>query len=453
MLMPSVSKSENRPPEEGLLGHLPAFNRDPLSFLSNCARDYQGVVPLRMAHMPVYLLLNPADIERVLISEHRNFIKPAWLRTPAVQRLLGNGLVTAEDQDWNHQRHCSQPAFLLRRMGSYGDKIALISCRMRNKWTSGQSIDLLHEMALLTLEVVGNALFGIEANDWCAEASASIDVLMGRFAAGLSLYGMIPWPPGYQEIRASQRLNRVADDLIRKHRAEYTDSDCKRDPTDLLAMFRADPPAQNPTAASALREQVKTFLAAGYESSSLTLTWALLLLASHPDIENKISAELNSVLHGQPPAHEHLPKLQYTQAVIQETLRIYPPLWMTGRQPLKRCEIGGVSVPAGAMLMTSQWAVQRDPKLFTNPEEFRPERWLGDETANLPRCAYFPFGAGPRVCIAQNFAMMETMIILAVIVSKYRIEISSGQNITPCPTMTLRPPKGVRVLIHNRDAD
>ena len=449
--MATILKRGLSPPTEGLFGHLPAFMRDPLGFLTDCSRNHRGVVPLRMLHQPVFLLLDPADIERVLVTDHRSFIKPAWLRTPAVQRLLGDGLVTSEGEAWRRQRHACQPAFQLRRMERYGEAISTLAEHTLKHWEPGQTIDLLHEMALLTLEIVGRVLFAIDAKDWTTEAAAAMDILMARFTAGRSLFGMISWPPGPQEIRATRRMNSVVDHLIHLHKESRDLRSIGTDEIDLLSMFRSsEHNGGERFSGRLLREQVKTFLTAGHESSALALTWAFLLLSRHPNVDSALAAELETVLCGRPPIPEDLPNLPYTQAIVQEALRLYPPLWMTGRESAKSCEIGEVSVPAGAIVMTSQWAVQRLPHIFPCPDDFLPERWLGAETKDLPRCAYFPFGAGPRVCIAQSFAMLETTLLLAAISQRFRLEHVPGAEIRPCATMTLRPPLGVQVRLCTR---
>ena len=446
--MTAILKHGLSPPTAGLFGHLPAFVRDPLGFLTDCARSHRGIVRLRMLHKPVFLLLEPADIERVLVTEYRDFIKPAWLRTPAVRRLLGDGLVTAEGEAWRRQRHACQPAFQLRRMERYGEVISSLAELALTRWEPGQAIDVQQEMARLTLEILGRLLFAVHETDWTDEAGRAMDSLMARFTAGRSLFGMIPWPPGPGEVRATRRLNGVVERLIRRHAETRPSRASDPDSLDLLSMFQ-NPDADGGEGLSGrpLREQVKTFLTAGHESSALALSWAFLLLARHPTAGAALASELETVLSGRPPVPSDLPHLPYTQAVVQETLRLYPPLWMTGRQATRSCKIGGVSVPAGALVMTSQWAMQRLPQFFPCPDDFRPERWLGTETKDLPRCAYFPFGAGPRICIGQSFALMEATLLLAAIARRFRFESVPGPELKPWATMTLRPPTGIRVRL------
>ncbi len=430
-----------------LWGHLLPFGRDPLGFLTECARGYGRAVPLRLLNVRALLLLDPADIERVLVTEHRDFVKPAWLRTAAVRRLLGSGLVTSDGESWRRQRQACQPAFHLRRLSKYGEAIAALANRTIAQWRPGETLDLQREMSRLTLQVIAQTLLSVDAQGWTTDAADAMDTLMARFSAGPSLYGMAPLPPSLGELRAARRLNLIVDSLIEKSlAAQQTDG---TEP-DLLSLLRR-PAAQGGEGltGSAARDQVKTFLGAGYESSALTLTWAFLQLAAHPEAESALSAELEQ-LRGATPAPEDVPRLPYTTAVVKETLRLFPPLWMTGREAARRCEIGGERVAPGTLIMTSQWAVQRHPALFRRPDEFRPERWLTGETSELPRFAYFPFGGGPRVCIGQTFAMMESVLILAAIAARFRLEPVGDPRIEPWATMTLRPPAGVLVRLANR---
>ncbi len=468
-------------PPHPIFGHLFAFQKDPLGFLTCCARQYDSIAPLRMLHVRAFLLLDPSDIERVLVTEHLDFVKPNWLKSRAVKRLLGAGLVASDGEEWRRQRRACQPAFQLRRMEDYA-KIVLNSAERKiAEWRSVQKIDLQKEMTHLTLEIVARTMMNVDENDWTDETGVAMDTLMARFTAGKSFFGMIPFPPDKREREATERLNRIVDSLISRNEMKdealmqtsglnYSEGEgCpfgndalktndSRSEADLLSMLRheanegAIPDSKALRVESVkLREQMKTFLAAGYESSSLTLTWAFLMIARNPEVEAQLTSERLEVLRGGQLVYSDLPKLNYARAVIQETLRLYPPLWMTGRQAARDCEIGGVRIPAGALVMTSQWAVQRLSRYFPDPEQFRPERWLSGETSNLPRFAYFPFGGGPRVCIAQNFALMETTLLLTALLSKCRMTVSYDLDLTPWATMTLRPPTGIQVKLEVSD--
>jgi len=432
------------PPAHPIFGHLLAFRKDALGFLTHCARHYGPVVPLRMLHRRAFLLLDSADIERVLVTDQKDFKKPEWLHTTAVRRALGDGLVTADGEDWRRQRHACQPAFQPRRMEHYGALIAALADRTLADWQPGQTRLLQQDMAHLALQVVAHALLDVDETGWSEEASTAVDTLMARFTAQRSLFGMIPLPATPAERQAARELDTVVETLLRRHaeRAPTEPIDPKQ--ADMLSVLRGSV-ARSGEGMSGLplHGQIKTFLSAGHESSALTLVWAFLLLARNPHAEAALTQELETTLCGRSPAYADLPNLPYTRAIVQETLRLYPPVWMTGRQSLRPCEIGGFPIPTGAFLMTSQWAVQRLPQYFPCPDEFRPERWLNDETTDLPRFAYFPFGGGPRICIGQNFALVEAILLLATIAQRFHLEPELDTELLPWPSMTLRPPSGI----------
>ena len=454
--MSPIQQQNVSPARQGVLGHLPAFKKDPLGFLSDCADGNQGVVTLRMLHKSVFLLLDPADIERVLVTDNRNYIKPAWLRTPAVHRLLGDGLVTSEGEAWSKQRHACRPAFEPRRMEDYGEAMSTITVRAMANWSPGMTIDILREMSRITMAIVGSLFFlaNVDETDWITDAGEAMDTLMHSLYCGRIQFlwddpaTALPNP----RYMASRRLNAVVDRLVRRHEPRhqvwFTRFVDGIDLADLLSLLKTSVAASgNQNKQQALREQVKTFLTAGHESSAIAVSWAFLLLAQYPDVEELMKAELRTTLCGRPPVFSDLRNLPYTQAIVQEALRLYPPLWMTGRQSVQPCDIGCVSIPAGSLVMTSQWAVHRLPKLFRQPTDFRPERWLNGETDGLPRCAYFPFGAGPRTCIGLGIAMMESALMLAAIAQRFKLTRTDDRPIQPWATMTLRPPLGIQMRL------
>ena len=427
------------PKSHPLQGHLPAFREDPLGFLTCCAQSGADVVPLRLLFLRAFLLLSPDDIERVLVTDYRLFRKPLWLRTPDIRRLLGRGLVTSDGDSWRSQRRVCQPAFHHGLLPAYGRAVGELTEQMLAGWQPGQPREILRDITRLTLEVIGRTLFGVEIGTVSDEIGAIMTTLMECF--NTRAFGLLPLPPSLRELRAVRRLNTLVDHLIAEGLARGRAAGSNEGVQTLL--WRLHVASDGTVGAHGLREQVKTFLAAGHDSSSLTLTWAFLLLEAHPEAEARLAAELQAVLEGQAPAPENLARLPYTQAVIKETLRLYPPLWMIGRQAVQRCKIGGQAVPAGSLVVTSPWPVHRLARFFPAPDQFRPERWLGEETAALPRCAYFPFGGGPRVCIGQGFAMLEASLILATVAQRFRLTTLGQPNLRPWTTMTLRPPRNL----------
>lgn len=438
-----------------IFGHLTAFNADPLRFLSDCGRYNRGVLPLRIVHKVMFLLLEPADIEQVLITDHRNFIKPDWLRTPSVSRLLGDGLVTSEGALWRSRHDACRHAFEHDRMERYGEMICALAMQRIESWKPGGTIDLQQEMTQLTLQIVGRLLFGATPMDtnWVSEVTEALDTLLVCFSSRYSLFGMGPLPPTGRELKAARRLDATITALIARHReATPVEAGDEGDKDLISSMPGYGTDGIEGDDGLQLHGQVKTFIAAGSESSSVALTWSLILLAEHPEVDRKLNEELQSVLgsSSRPPEYSDLPQLPYTRAVISESLRLYPPLWMTGRKAIEPTNIGGCAIPAGGLIMTSQWLIQRSARLFPDPNTFRPERWLEEGTPSLPRCAYIPFGAGPRVCIGKSFAMMESCLVLAAIAGRYRIELPGTEVVIPWATVTLRTPVGQKMRLVSR---
>lgn len=410
-----------------------ALLTDPLTFFQRVAAPPNSVVELHVPFVRAFLLLDPADIETVLTATGDEFIKPIWLRTPAVRRLLGDGLVTAEGDEWREQRRACQPAFHGRMMAEYGRIIDDAAERVISEWQPNTSFDLLHAMTDLTMRIVGQAMFGDSMDSERDRIGHNMDRLMRAFRAPYKAFGLAPFPALLSERRAGRELNRLIAQVVdRAAKARRVDQ------TLLGLLLEFDP--------DNVIEQAKTFITAGHESSALALTWLLSSLAKAPDVEREIVGELgDGEVTGK--AVDEMPHLQ---AAIKETLRLYPPLWMTGRQTTRPVTIGGVDIPGGSQLLTCQWAVQRSERYYQRPHDFYPGRWLSPEIDSLPRFAYFPFGGGARGCIGQRFAMLELGIVAATILRRYRVAISCPGPLRPWATMTLRPPVGITATVERR---
>jgi cytochrome P450 len=199
-----------------------------------------------------------------------------------------------------------------------------------------------------------------------------------------------------------------------------------------------------------LRDEVMTLFLAGHETTALALSWSWYLLAQHPEVESKLAKELKAILDGRSPTVADLQRLSYTEMIIRESMRLYPPAWVLGREAIRGFEMNGASIPGGAQLMISPWLMHRDPRYFDQPETFRPERWANEQMKQLPKYAYFPFGGGPRLCIGNSFAMMEATLILATVAQRFHFELAPNQRVLPLPSITLRPKNGVRVIVFPR---
>ena len=440
----SPSRVPPSPPASFFLGHYPAYHRGPLDFLTRCARDHGDVVRLRMPGFAAYLLFNPEHIEHVLRGNHRNFCKDRLTRrlTP----LLGKGLLTSEGDFWRQQRQRTQPSFQMSQLQNYGPfMVGQIERQMRT-WQDGETRDLHREMTTATLGIIVKVLFDAEEPELAQEVGHALAELTDFFTSAFNYAPMaryLPTPAAFRLHRARWRLNRIIFSLIQKHRAR------KRPGDDLLSRLLASgTDGAPPISDGQLRDELVTLFLAGLETTALALSFCLYLLAKNPEAENRWRAELDRVLGDRLPTAADVAKLEYTQCLMRESMRLYPPAWMIARESLADCDLGGFFVPAGAQLWMVQYVVHRDPRWFAEPDAFRPERWDDDFAKRLPRGAYFPFGDGPRICIGNHFAMLEAALILASIGQRFQFRLPADFELRLAPSVTLRPAKGLPMELH-----
>jgi len=443
----------NAPGPKGrfLIGSLIEVSRDWLGFYKNCADEYGDVVRVHLAHVPVYLVVHPRDIETVLVTNAAKFTKSEDYR--ALARVLGRGLLTSEGDFWKRQRSLIQPAFHRQSIQAYADVMTRAAGRMLDAWKEKSERNIHEDLMRVTLEIVGQCLYGAEVADAAERVGHAMEVVTGRFIINASLAMLfrfdIPVRFALREWRAIRELNAIIGGIIRERRASGQPRE------DLLDMLlRARDADGNPMSDTQLRDEVMTLFLAGHETTAIALSWACYLIAQNPDIEAKLAEELQAVLGGCVPTPEDLPRLPYTEMVLKETMRLYPAVWGIGRRALEDCELGGYRVPAGSNVFILQWRTQRDPRFFPDPDRFDPERWRADpvRSGKIPRFAYFPFGGGPRVCVGASFAMMEATLLLAMIQQRFHLEIVTGHPIEIFASVTLRPKYGIRVIPHNRKA-
>ena len=432
-----------------LLGSIVEVSRDWLGFYQQCADEYGDVVRVRLAHVPVYLVVHPRDIETVLITNAANFTKSADYR--ALARVLGNGLLTSEGDFWQRQRGLIQPAFHKQNIQAYAGAMTSAAERMLNSWKDGGVRNLHDDMMRVTLEIVGQCLYGAEVSGAAERVGKAMEVVMQGFVTNASLALLFPFdiPVSFarRESRAIRNLNEIIGGIIQERRA----SNQRRE--DLLdTLLRVRDAEGKPMSDVQLRDEVMTLFLAGHETTAIALSWACYLIAQHPNVEAKIAEELRAVLAGRAPNPNDLPKLRYTEMVLKETLRLYPAVWGIGRRAIAECELGGYRIPAGSNIFILQWRTQRDARFFPKPEQFDPERWSEDpvRSGKIPRFAYFPFGGGPRVCVGASFAMMEATLLLAMIQQRYHLELVPNHPVEVLASVTLRPKHGIRMIAKSR---
>lgn len=433
------------PPGHPILGHLPEFARDTLGFVESCARDYGDIVRFRLAGRTAYLLNDRDAIEHVLVTDHRNFIKHTffWRHVGAI---FGRGLLTNEGESWLRQRRLIQPAFHRDQVAAYGKVMVDYTDRRLDDWRDGETRDIREEMSSLTFAIVAKTLFDADVEGDVEEIGdafdTGIDQIAARFRRPWRIPDWIPTPGNLRYRRAVGRMDDLVYRIIREHREESGN--------DLLAALMAVRDEEGcGMDERQLRDEIVTLLLAGHETTALALTWTWWLLSQHPRVEERVASEVESVLDGKPPHVDDLPRFSYTEMVVKESLRLYPPAYSFGREAVKECTIAGYRVPAGTTLFIFPWVIHHDARYYDDPLEFRPERWAGDLEGRLPRYSYLPFGHGPRLCIGRGFAMMEAVLIVATIARRFRIEWGSEPPV-PFTSITLRPVGGLRVRLRAR---
>jgi len=432
-----------------IMGVMREFNRDSLGFIERAQRDYGDIVWMRFLYVPALFLYHPNEIEYVLSTNPRNFRKAMSLRSNFFQRLVGNGLLTSEGEEWKRQRRLSSPAFHRHRISAYADTMVDYTRRLTANWQIGEARDMHREMMRLTLEIVVRCLFSADVSNDVDHVGDTLKELVKPFAAQATLKWILdnrlPTPTHLRFNKFVKRIDDVVYRIIAERRASG------RDEGDLLSMLLSarDEDGSQMTDQQ-LRDEVMTLFLAGHETTALTLTWTWYLLGKHPEVEKKFHDELDEVLGGRPATMADLPRLKFTEQIAKECMRLYPPAYGLGREAVDDCEIGGYQVPAGTQVFMFQWVTQRDARFFDRPDDFVPERWTSDFEESLPKYAYFPFGGGPRACIGASFAMMEMMLVLGTIGQKFCLTLEPARPVETYPAMSLRPKDAVMVTVHPR---
>jgi cytochrome P450 len=431
-----------------LLGVMAEFNRDTLGFIEGC-RDYGDVVRMRFLYLTAYFLYNPDDIEYVLSTNAKNFIKSRSLRSPFFQRLVGNGLLTSEGEVWKRQRRLAQPAFHRQRISAYGDVMVDYTSRLICSWRQGEVRDIHRDMMRLTLEIVVKTLFNADVSEDADKVGRVLSQMVKPFASQATvkwiLDNRLPTPTHHRFNKAAREIDEIVYRIISERRAS------SRDEGDLLSMLlAAHDDDGNQMTNRQLRDEVMTLFLAGHETTALTLSWVWYLLAQNPSAEERFHQELNETLGGRPPTTADLPRLKFTEMIAKESMRLYPPAYGIGREAIEDCEIGGFRIPRKSQVFMFPWATQRDSRFFEEPNSFHPERWTDELSSRLPKYAYFPFGGGPRACIGNYFAMMEIVLVLATMGQRFRFSLLPNHPVRVLPAMSLRPGDGIKVQVENR---
>jgi cytochrome P450 len=439
------------------------FDRNNPILLFEYLQRFGRAAHYRILWHHVLLLNDPADIREVLVDKAQFFVKERTQKRMKI--LLGDGLITADGETHKRHRRIAAPAFHRQRIQAYAATIVDHAAAMRDQWQPGRQIDIAAEMMRLALQITARTLFDTEVspeiatiNDEANSVMAMYNNLVAMPRAEELLRWRIPIPILMRFRKSKGRLDAVVDSMIARKQAEISEAARAGKPIgdDLLSMLiaaRDEDPTQSSIkklSREELRDEVLTIFLAGYETVANALSWTWLLLGQNPDSEGRLHAELDSVLQGRLPTLEDLPSLPYTEMVVAEAMRLYPPAWAMGRQATQDIAIGPYFVPKGTYLLFSQYILHRDPKYFPDPLQFRPERFTAEAKAARPKFAYFPFGGGGRQCIGESFAWMEAVLVLATLAQRWRLTVVEQQQIALQPKITLRPKFGIQVVPQTR---
>jgi cytochrome P450 len=445
-----------RTPETPILGSFVPYAQDPPRFLHQLAQTHPtaDLVHFTFLGMNNYLILNPDLVREILVNRASDFPK-SQRDYVILSKFLGDGLLTAEGEQHRRQRKLAQPAFHHKRIAAYGETMVEYAEDMVAEWQAGETRDITHEMYQLTLYIVAKTLFDADKArmvDFADKVGQAMHVLQD--VTNRDYRRPIQWPQWLPtaDNRARQRAKAILDDTIHTivtERRQQETAD-KGDLLSMLLLARDDDGQEMDN--TELRDQLVTIFLAGHETTSNALSWTWYLLSQNPEAEAKLHAELDEVLDGRLPTLADLPNLPYTNMVIKEAMRLYPPAWvLTGRTAIATTTLADYTIHQGADLMISPYVLHRNPTTFPDPERFDPERFTAEREKELHRYAYIPFGAGPRVCIGNSFAMMEAQLILATVAQRFRLRLAPDQQVELNAQITLSPLDGLRMMVEERE--
>jgi len=437
-------------PAPSLLGAI-AYRpgRDPLEFFTSLARTYGDLVHVRMGGEHVYFVSNPQQVRDILVTNQRYFHKGRGLER--ARRLLGEGLLTSEGAVHVRQRRLIQPAFHHDRIAAYAGVMTSYAERVQAGWSDGAVIDASQEMTRLTLAIVGKTLFDKDVESQAREVGEALNAVMESFWTLMLPFAdfleRLPLPSMRRTRAARARLDAIIYGMIAERRKAPTD---RGDLLSMLLLAQDEEAGGRGMTDQQIRDEAMTIFLAGHETTANALSWTLYLLSQSPEVEKRLHEEVDRVLGRRLPGIADLPQLTYTEQVVTESMRLYPPAWIIGRRAIRDYPLDSYLVRERSLLIVSPYVVHRDPRHFANPDRFIPERWTPEFKAALPPFAYLPFGGGARRCIGESFAWMELVLVLSTIVRQWRLRLVPGHPVVPLPVITLRLKHGLRMTTERR---
>jgi len=458
MIVPQVdihrSKSSKFPAGPSMRGRLLTgrlFRETTADFMLQNASRYGDLVHYTAVGRHVYQLNHPDLVQDFFLRDAGRHNRGVVMRRARV--VLGYGLSTSEEPVHMRQRRLMQPAFHRQRIAAYGEVISDYTSQMTSKWQDGAEVDLHAEMLLLALRIVGKCLFDTNVESEVRRIAAAVDAFMGFMPLAFLPFSeqieKLPIPAMKRIHHGQEELDSLIYGIIRQRRADNVDRG------DLLSILLTSVDTEGDTGQMTdeqVRDECLTLMLAGHETTANALSFALWLLAQHPDIQEKLHAECSQILNGRAPSAADFPRLKYAEKVFAEALRLYPPVWVTARTCTDPYEIAGYRIPQDAILLAPQIALHHDARFWDDPQRFEPERFTEQARISRPRFSYFPFGAGSRQCIGEGLAWMEGVLVLAAVIQQWTIRRIPGQStsLKVTPAITLRPKGGLPLIVQRR---
>ncbi|MEO8394310.1 MAG: cytochrome P450 [Chloroflexota bacterium] len=442
-----VAKNPPGPTGVPLFGNLFQIRKGFFSLVNQSLAQYGDIVHLSVGKSQIYIVNHPDYIHEVLVSQANRFHKTHLLQQVAGS-FIGKGLIVVDGDFHRRQRKLMQPAFHTKRIEAYAQIMTQHTQKMLDQWQDGETRDLETEMVQLTAGIVAKTLFDADVADVALRVGASMTSLQSyaikRFASPVRTPNWLPTQQNKAKQAAVKELDEILYGIINEH------MNSSEDKGDLLSMLlQAKDEDGNPMPVTQVRDEALTLFLAGHETTSNALTWTWYLLSQHPEVEAKLVEEVVSVLGNRAPTLQDLAHLEYTEMVLKEAMRLYPPVWILSREPTEDVMLGDYLIKKSSTVYVSAYITQRDPRFFEEPEKFKPERFA-EGAASIPDYAYFPFGGGPRICIGNSFAQMASKIIVATIVQHYHMSLEPNQKVAPQRLATLRPKFGLKMQLQQR---
>ena len=422
-----------------LLGSLLEVRRDRLKFVLQATQNYGDLICFRMGPKRLYLLNHPDYARHVLCDNVTNYSKGLGLAE--AKPLLGKGLLTSEGELWASQRRLLQAAFQSKQMEEFSRLMIDAALSLLKRWEARadehRPLNIASEMANLTINILGRTLFRKEFSELALGLSADLSILtewaMTRMTSLLRIPLTLPTPRNLRAQRALRRLEAMVEKMIREHGSHNQSQD-------FLSLLAAKGHGRDARPSmKQMRDEVMTLLLAGHETTAATLAWTWYLLSRHPEVEHQLQEELDEVLEGRSPELSDLPRLGRLRAIIDEVLRLYPPVWLLPRKATNNDRLGGYSIPAGSDVLICVYTLHRHPDFWDDAMTFKPQRFAADNGMHHHSCVYLPFGAGPRTCIGSRFGMMEVMLVVALIAQRYSLRVAGGRAVGAEASLTLHP--------------